>query len=244
MTDDFSKVWLVIPAAGVGKRMQSDVPKQYHKIHDKTVIEHTLDRFINHPATAGIVVALHPEDPYWKSISNKLAPDIPIYTVEGGAERSDSVLNALEYLGFVEQVKDEHWVMVHDAARPCVTQHDINALLQLTHQNTVGGILATPVKDTMKRARPKSNVIQKTESRDDLWHALTPQLFRLGELRAALQQGLQAGADITDEASAMELTGQSPTLVEGSSQNIKITQPEDIELASWLLGKKPQQEQS
>ncbi len=232
-------VWVVIPAAGVGKRMQSDRPKQYLEIHQKTVIEHTMDCFLYHPDVIGIIVVLHRDDPYWKSVSNNLPLNIPVYTVEGGAERSDSVLQGLDYLSMVEKVDADHWVMVHDAARPCLTQTDLNKLLQLTTQSSaIGGILATPVKDTMKRANKNSHTILKTESREDLWHALTPQLFRLGDLQQALQQGLDSQSVITDEASAMELAGQFPELVEGSRHNIKITQPDDIALATWLLGNK------
>jgi 2-C-methyl-D-erythritol 4-phosphate cytidylyltransferase len=219
--------------------MQSNVSKQYLRIHQKTVIEHTLDCFLYHPSVVGVIVVLHSEDPYWKSVADNLPLNIPVYTVEGGNQRSDSVLQGLDYLSMVEKVEADHWVMVHDAARPCLTQVDLNALLELTTRtNVVGGILATPVKDTMKRAQKNSHTILKTENRDDLWHALTPQLFRLGELQQSLQQGLDSQANITDEASAMELTGQYPELVEGSSQNIKITRPDDIELATWLLSKK------
>ncbi len=233
---DNASVWVVIPAAGVGKRMRSDVPKQYIKIHHKTVIEHTLECFLYHPAVAGIVIALHSDDPYWKSVSDNLPLNIPLYTVEGGRERSDSVLQGLDYLSMVQRLPAEHWVMVHDAARPCLSQEDMNALLALTQNGqSVGGILASPVKDTMKRAKKNSHTILKTENRDGLWHALTPQLFRLGELQEALQQGLDSQSVITDEASAMEHLGKCPELVEGSSQNIKITQPDDIALASWIL---------
>lgn len=228
-------VWVVIPAAGVGKRMLSDVPKQYIKIHHKTVIEHTLDRFKSHPAVAGIIIALHPEDPYWGGISGKITLDVPLYTVEGGKERSDSVLHALDYLLVVEKLEKEQWVMVHDAARPCVSTEDIGSLLALTNTESIGGILATPVKDTMKRANQGTQTISHTENREDLWHALTPQMFRLGELHRALRSGLDAQADITDEASAMERMQQYPELVEGSPHNIKITRPGDVELASWLL---------
>ena len=223
----------------MGKRMQSERPKQYLKIHQKTVIEHTMDCFLYHPDVVGIIVVLQPDDHYWKAVSNKLPLNIPLYTVEGGNERSDSVLQGLEYLSMVEKVEADHWVMVHDAARPCLTQEDLNKLLQLTtRRGAVGGILATPVKDTMKRANKNSHTILKTENRDDLWHALTPQLFRLGDLHQALQNAMDSQADITDEASAMEFSGQYPELLEGSSQNIKITRPDDLELATWLLDKK------
>ncbi len=234
MTD---KVWIVIPAAGVGKRMQSDIPKQYLKINGKTVLQHTINCFSYHNDIEGIVVSLHEDDPYWNTakidVSNK-----KLYTVEGGEERSDSVLNALEYLSLIEQLPDTTWIMVHDAARPCLQQKDIDALLKIRSKNSIGGILASPVRDTMKREKSDTSQISHTEQRTGLWHALTPQLFRLGELREALKICLEKQLEITDEASALEAQGKSPLLVEGSSSNIKITQPADLELASWFLSRK------
>jgi len=231
------KVWVVIPAAGIGKRMQSDIPKQYLKISGKTILQHTLDCFSSHTDIAGIIVALQDEDPYWNTAKIDAA-DKKLYTVEGGKERSDSVLNSLEYLSLIEQLSDQTWVMVHDAARPCLQKKDIDALLAIRSKEAVGGILASPVRDTMKRAKAASQQILKTESRADLWHALTPQLFRLGELRQALKTCLEKAYEITDEASAIEAQGKSPLLVEGSSNNIKITQADDLALASFFLKQK------
>ena len=230
------KVWVVIPAAGIGKRMQSDIPKQYLKIHGKAVLQHTLDCFSTHADIEGIIVALQDEDPYWKMAKIDVS-EKKLYTVEGGEERSDSVLNSLEYLTLIEQLPEETWVMVHDAARPCLEKKDIDALLEIRATKTIGGILASPVRDTMKRAKAGSKQISHTENRTDLWHALTPQLFRLDELRAALKTCLEKGYEVTDEASAMEAQGKTPQLVEGSSNNIKITQPADLELASWFLSR-------
>ena len=233
------KVWVVIPAAGIGKRMQSETPKQYIKIQGKTILEHTLDCFINHPEIAGCVVALASDDPYWKSLNvHTTAGKFPLYTVEGGTERSDSVAQALDYLSVIEKLKEDSWVMVHDAARPCLSQQDITRLLSLTAKEGSGGILASPVRDTMKRAKPSESIISHTEPRDDLWHALTPQLFKLGELTEALEYCLENGIDVTDEASAMEAKDYTVSLVEGDSSNIKVTRPADIELATWLLSQK------
>ncbi len=234
------KVWVVIPAAGIGKRMQSETPKQYIKINGKTILEHTLDCFISHPEVAGCVVALASEDPYWKSLNiHKTLGQFPLYTVEGGDERSDSVEQALDYLSVVEQLSDESWVMVHDAARPCLNQQDIRLLLSLkSEKNSHGGILASPVRDTMKRAKPDQTTISKTESRDNLWHALTPQLFKLGELTSALRYCVETDVVVTDEASAMEAKNYTVSLVEGNSSNIKVTRPADLELATWLLSRK------
>lgn len=231
----YQKVWVVIPAAGIGKRMQSDIPKQYLKINNKTVLEHTLNCFLFHPDVAGIIVVLNTDDYYWKTIKLSSNHDKPIYTVEGGKERSDSVMQGLDYLLMVEQLADDSWVMVHDAARPCLIEKDINSLLSIRSKSSVGGILASPVRDTMKRAVSNTKLIANTESRDDLWHALTPQLFRIGELKDAINHCLEKGISVTDESSALEATGKQVELVEGSMNNIKITQQSDFEMASLLL---------
>ena len=235
---DLAKVWVVIPAAGVGKRMQTDTPKQYLQINHKTILEHTIDCFTSHSRVEGIVIALHTDDPYWKGLKIDVSP-MPLYTVEGGAERSDSVLQALNYLEIVERLSDDSWVMVHDAARPMLCEEDIDKLLSIIdNDNAIGGILASPVRDTMKRSRSTSmgqDTIIKTESRDNLWHALTPQLFKLGELSEAIKICYEKGIPITDESSAMEEMGVCPVLVEGSSNNIKITQPADFELVKLMM---------
>ncbi len=233
---DLQKVWVVIPAAGIGKRMQSETPKQYLKINNKTILEHTLACFTSHDDVAGIIVVLHTDDFYWKKIKLSDSVKKPLYTVEGGKERSDSVMQGLDYLDMVEQLSEDSWVMVHDAARPCLSSIDIDALLSIRDENYAGGILASPVRDTMKRAvTTSSNTISHTESREDLWHALTPQLFRLGELRSALLSCLDKGVTITDEASALEAMDKKIKLVEGSSSNIKITRSADLELATLFL---------
>jgi len=231
------KVWVVIPAAGIGKRMQSDIPKQYLKINNKTVLEHTLNCFLFHAEVAGIIVVLHSDDHHWKTIKLNSNHDVPIYTVEGGKERSDSVMQGLDYLLMVERLAEDNWVMVHDAARPCLIEKDINSLLSIRSDVSVGGILASPVRDTMKRAVNKKGkeIISTTESRDNLWHALTPQMFRIGELKTAINHCLEKGISITDESSAIEAVGKQVELVEGSMNNIKITQQSDFEMATLLL---------
>lgn len=242
MTDiKLSTVWVVIPAAGVGSRMESEQPKQYLKIATKTIIEHTLECFINHPQVAGIIVALSSDDPYWKQLNIK-SDAAPIYTVEGGEQRSDSVERALEYLKVVEKLDDDTWVMVHDAARPCVSQADISALLAIRSGETVGGILATPVRDTMKRSLPDQSKISHTESRDNLWHALTPQLFKLGPLTSAFEFCKDKSIVVTDEASAFEAIGEYPELVKGGHENIKVTYPSDIHYVSFFLSNKKNNE--
>lgn len=227
-------VWVVIPAAGVGKRMQSATPKQYLNLHGKTVLEHTLNIFLHCKAVNGIVVALGEQDEYWPSIAPAFA-DRPVYTTLGGKERADSVLNGLNYLVQDLQAAHDSVVLVHDAARPCLSQHDLQALLNQQAHAKQGAILATPVRDTMKRAVAGFNRIAHTESRTDLWHALTPQMAELGVLLEALSAALAADIAITDEASALEWVGLQPLLVEGDARNIKITQPADLALAAFFL---------
>ena len=232
-----SSVWVVIPAAGVGKRMKADRPKQYLSLLGKTVIENTLSCFSSVNNIAGIIVSLHPNDPYWSDI--KLNISIPLYVVDGGKERSDSVLNALKYMQNELSVDDSRWVMVHDAARPCLLQEDIEKLISnCIGLDVIGGILAKKSSDTMKRSQLGKNeesFIASTEDRENLWHALTPQMFRLKELSDALAYALDKNIVITDEASALEAIGKSPLLVEATGSNIKITNPDDLALAEFLL---------
>lgn len=231
-------VWLLIPASGVGKRMGAECPKQYLELHGKTILEHTITRFAALPQLQGILLVVSEADDYWPVLQATLRqrfPNILLLSCYGGAERSDSVVNGLHYLRQVQQISADSWVMVHDAARPCVRLKDIQSLLAIRNADVVGGILATPVRDTMKRSTVTGVQITHTESRDHLWHAQTPQLFRLAELHEALLQAQSKGALITDEASAMEATAKPVLLVEGAADNIKLTQPSDLGLIDYLL---------
>lgn len=224
---------VIVPAAGVGKRMKADKPKQYLKIGEKTVLEHTLDRLISHPRITRIILVLHSDDPYFPDLRCHSADWLT--RIDGGKERADSVLAGLKYLA--SQADKPAWVLVHDAARPCVTHKDLDKLLSLTADN-IGGILASPVRDTMKRTLDsRSNMVAKTEDRNGLWHALTPQIFPLIALTEALDRALSENVLITDEASAMEWAGHPVKLIEGSDQNIKITRPNDLSLAEYYLSK-------
>ncbi|WP_026376391.1 2-C-methyl-D-erythritol 4-phosphate cytidylyltransferase [Aestuariibacter salexigens] len=225
MTDNITAI---VPAAGVGRRMQADRPKQYLPLAGKTLLQCTLENLISHPSIVHIVVALHPEDPFFPSLD--IASANWLTTVAGGQERADSVLAALQ------KVTDCDWVMVHDAARPCVLHDDIDRLLALCETGEDGGILAYPVRDTMKRAQQANGSrVSHTEPRQGLWHALTPQLFRRQYLLQALTQALASGVEVTDEASAIEWYGGSVKLVESSASNIKVTRPEDLALAEFYL---------
>lgn len=226
-----SPVWIVIPAAGLGARMASEIPKQYLLLADKTILQVTLEKMLALPELAGVIVAINPNDNYWPT--QGFAANTAVHTIKGGVERSDSVLNALNYLRAMN-VSPDHWVLVHDAARPCVRLSSIARLRQQVEQSgAVGGILAKPVADTLKRVTGER--IQTTLDRNQLWQAQTPQMFRLGALRQALQNALQKGLIITDEASAMEQQDGQPLVVEDQRDNIKVTHPEDLPLAEMIL---------
>lgn len=215
----------IVPAAGVGKRMQADRPKQYLVLHGKTILEHSVARLQSVAGVEQVWLALAPEDPYFDATALNHSN---VIRVKGGDERMHSVLNALNFV-------DEHqypWVLVHDAARPLVRQTDIELLIQCCIDKGEGGILAFRVRDTMKRGEL---TVAETVSREHLWHALTPQFFPTALLKAALHDAISAGIHITDEASAMEWAGHSVMLVEGHSDNIKITQPADLALAAFYL---------
>lgn len=219
----------VVPAAGVGRRMGAAVPKQYLPLAGRCVLAHALDRLLAEPRIGRIVVALGPEDDWWPTLA---LSDPRIVRTDGGAERADSVLNGLRALDGI--AADEDWALVHDAARPCLAPADLDRLFAELADDPVGGLLAVPVYDTMKRADADGRVMQ-TVDRTGLWHALTPQMFRYGLLRAALEDAALAGATITDEASAIERAGLRPKLIEGRADNLKITRPGDLRLAEFFL---------
>ncbi|PKG64978.1 MULTISPECIES: 2-C-methyl-D-erythritol 4-phosphate cytidylyltransferase [Pseudoalteromonas] len=217
----------IVPAAGVGSRMQHNAPKQYIQLAGKTILEHTLAKLSQLSQLRTIVVALSDSDPYFDELPTL---DKRIVRASGGKERADSVLNSLLFLA----PNPPAWVLVHDAARPLVNISDIERLIDECIRADEGGILASKVKDTIKRGH--THALQ-TVPRDDLWQALTPQFFKYDELKNALQNALANGATITDEASAIEWAGKPVKLVAGRSDNIKITTPEDLDLAGFLLHK-------
>jgi 2-C-methyl-D-erythritol 4-phosphate cytidylyltransferase len=222
------KCWAVVPAAGVGKRMQADRPKQYLPLAGKTVIEHTLARLLQSGAFHAVAVAISIEDPYWPELEISKHPNV--ITAPGGKERADSVLSALKALQ--GKAAENDWVLVHDAARPCLTAADIHLQIDTLQNDAVGGILALSSHDTLKHVDGDS--ITATVDRKHIWRALTPQMFKYGMLRDALQQ-TEGNPAITDEASALELLGMQPKIVEGRPDNIKITRPEDLALAQFYM---------
>jgi 2-C-methyl-D-erythritol 4-phosphate cytidylyltransferase len=236
--------WLVMPAAGVGRRFGTTRPKQYAMLQDgRTVIEWALAPFLADPNCAGAVVVLAADDPYWPEVGQRLVRS-PGQTprlihASGGAERSHTVRNGLAALNALAAA--DEWVLVHDAARPCLPASDLRRLLERVSSHPVGGLLATPAADTLKRASRGSDPagdpeIEQTVDRSALWRALTPQMFRHGMLSDALDRALAAGRLPTDEAQAIEWTGKRPVLVEGSARNIKITSADDLAVATALLG--------
>ena len=225
---NLTNIWAIVPAAGVGKRMQSDKPKQYLELAGKTVIEQTLFRLLEAKVFNGIAVAISVEDPYWPELDISKHPDV--LTAPGGKERADSVLSGLRMLS--PKATDRDWVLVHDAARPCITRSDIHLLINQLQTDAVGGILALSSHDTLKNVL--DNNILGTLDRRHIWRALTPQMFRYGMLKTALEESVGNPA-VTDEASALELKGLQPKIVEGRPDNIKITRPEDLALAQFYL---------
>ncbi|MGB5305571.1 MAG: 2-C-methyl-D-erythritol 4-phosphate cytidylyltransferase [Gammaproteobacteria bacterium] len=225
------KYWAIVPAAGSGRRMGADVPKQYLQLGGQTVLEHALDALLACTRISGIVVVVAPNDERWPAIMTRYR-DQRIETATGGAERCHSVLNGLQQLG--ARAHDEDWVLVHDAARPCLRTTDIDVLIEALHDDTQGGLLGVPVADTLKQVDGAGRITATVE-RTGIWRALTPQMFRSGQLRAALQQVLANNRVVTDEAAAMELAGYHPRMVEGQGDNIKITLPADLALANFYL---------
>lgn len=225
-----SKRWVIVPAAGVGKRMGAAIPKQYLALAGRRVIDHTLERVLLHPAIDGVYVALSEDDQWWPETEFANHPDL--VPVVGGTERCFSVLNALDALK--ARAAEEDWVLVHDAARPCLRKDDIDRLVAMVESHSVGGLLGVPVRDTMKRAS-ETDRVSETVDRSHLWHAYTPQMFRYEQLHTALKGAIANGYLVTDEASAVEWAGHHPLMIEGHPDNIKITRPEDLPLAEYYL---------
>jgi 2-C-methyl-D-erythritol 4-phosphate cytidylyltransferase len=230
------RYWLVMPAAGAGRRFGAALPKQYAALAGQTVIEWALAPFLRDARCRACVVAIASDDAYWGLVARRVAhAGPPLRLAPGGTERSDSVRNALAVL--VTEAAADDWVLVHDAARPCLGSDDLDALLEALSGHPIGGLLAAPCTDTMKRADDDETVIE-TVSRASLWRALTPQMFRYAALCSALDRARAAGRCPTDEAQALEWQGAAPRLVRGAASNLKITTSEDLEYAQLLLARR------
>jgi 2-C-methyl-D-erythritol 4-phosphate cytidylyltransferase len=222
----------LIPAAGIGSRFGDDLPKQYASIGAQPMIWHATRALLDEPRIVSVFVVLSPQDRWFSEIDWGDHADKVAALYCGGASRSASVHNGLVAMGDSAELDD--WVLVHDAARPCLSVRDVRVLIEAIADDAVGGLLGVPVADTLKRASTAQRV-DTTASRAGLWRALTPQMFRYGLLLRALGGESSLDPGITDESSAIERIGLNPRLVRGSSANIKVTLPEDLVVASRLV---------
>jgi 2-C-methyl-D-erythritol 4-phosphate cytidylyltransferase len=226
-----AQYWAVVPAAGVGRRMGGDIPKQYLSIAGKTVLEHSVERLLACVEVQAVMVAIGENDGYFQDTG--LASHERVLVTTGGAERYHSVQRALQALA--GRAGQDDWVLVHDAARPCVSIGDIETMINYSKQpSAVGAVLGIPVRDTMKYTDSAEQVTMTIE-RTNLWHAHTPQMFRMAQLQQALQQAIEQGKPVTDEATAMELAGYVPKMIAGQASNLKITLQSDLKLAEFFL---------
>jgi len=223
------RIWCIVPAAGIGSRMQKQCPKQYLPFRSSTILDITLSRLLACQLFEKIIVCLKSSDRYWAD--SRYANDDRIIIADGGVERADSVLNGLD--GLKQHANSSDWVLVHDAARPCIRRADIECLVDTAVGQQQGAILAAPIHDTVKLV--KGGVSTKTLDRSVLWRALTPQIFTLDKLQQALISARKAGRVVTDEASAMEQSNHIVNIVQGHADNIKITCPEDLVLANFYM---------
>ena len=225
--------YAVIPAAGTGSRFGGEMPKQYLPLNGVPLMRHTLQALLSDTRIVQIVVVLAPDDAYWHDGCLPCDAAGRVHVVRtGGATRADSVINGINWLRSELNASLEDWVLVHDAARPCLHPLQLAGLIDTLADDSVGGLLAIPVADTLKRGDAGARVVA-TVDRQQLWQAQTPQMFRIGPLQTALSRpDLTA---ITDEASAIEALGMQPKLVPGSLSNLKVTYPEDLRLAAMIL---------
>lgn len=220
--------YAIVPAAGSGSRFGAETPKQYLPLLGRPLIWHTLAVLCSHPGIDRVWVVISPDDLYWQSQDwLDLGPKLEVVAC-GGSSRAESVSNGLA--AAATAIASEDWVLVHDAARPCLSHIMLDRLLADLADDPVGGLLAVPVADTLKRADGEQRVAE-TLSREGLWQAQTPQMFRYGLLQAALAACLA----VTDEAGAMEAAGHQPRLVKSEATNLKVTYPADLGLAEWIL---------
>ena len=225
-----SSVWAVVPAAGTGSRMAAEVPKQYLLVNGIPILEYTLRSLLACPDIRGLVVVLDPSDRRADSVQSLSDPRV--FRAAGGSERADSVLSGLQAVG--PHAGPNDWVLVHDAARPCISVSVLRKLIDHTLESGVGTVLAQASTDTLKRVSSNLRVSESLDRRV-IWRAQTPQMFRLSELETALSSALSDQQPITDESMAMELSGFPVSILEGPSSNIKVTLPVDLEFAEIIL---------
>lgn len=227
-------IWAVLPAAGIGRRLGSNVPKQYLEIDGIPLILHSLRRLNSIPAIRKTIVVIHSDDQHWSLLEAQVKAEFGdrIETVIGGDERYQSVLNGL--MGLALDAQDNDWVLVHDAVRPCVRSEDIENLISAVQEHPIGGLLGYPMDNTLKRV-DENNIVLESVDRTAYWNALTPQMFRYSILKDAITSVVTDGSEVTDEASAIESVGHNPIMVSGNKDNIKITHGTDLLLANHIL---------
>lgn len=230
MSESEPKFWAVVPAAGIGGRFSADIPKQFYPLNGQLVAEHTLSRLLSLPMISAIYTPCDISSPHWSSVA--AVKSERVHLIAGGDSRAQSVLNAL--IAIEEFADQDDWVLVHDMARPCVATESINQLIKSLSKHQVGGILAAPVNETLKRVNDEKLVVETVE-RSQYWAAQTPQMFRFGLLKNAIQAMLEVGRIPTDEASAIEYAGHQPQVIEGRRDNIKITRREDLAVAAAIM---------
>jgi 2-C-methyl-D-erythritol 4-phosphate cytidylyltransferase len=223
-------VWAVIAAAGTGSRLNASMPKQYLPINGCSLAEHTLRAVLGVAGIREITVAIAADDRYWNELPATMREQVRV--VHGGMDRAESVWRAIG--GFSAVAQENDWILVHDMARPCITPQLIESLMDALRDDPVGGLLAIPVVDTLKRADGTGHVVATLE-RGELWRAQTPQMFRCGVLMRALRHARDSGIACSDESMAVEAIGLQPRLVPGSEQNLKVTVVEDMQLAEYYL---------
>ncbi|MAZ65652.1 MAG: 2-C-methyl-D-erythritol 4-phosphate cytidylyltransferase [Kangiellaceae bacterium] len=231
MKESYPNIHVILPAAGSGKRMGMTTPKQYLQIGDKCILQWSIEAICEYPSVASFSIAIGKNDKHWVNVAPLIKQKTDVFF--GGEERANSVLNGLRYLE--GKVREDDWIMVHDAARPCVAMDDIKQLMLAIDTHEVGGLLTAPVSDTIKKV--KGTKITGTLDREKLRRALTPQVFRYGILRQAIEVCFEKGIDITDESSAIEQAGYKPAYYDGSSDNFKLTHAEDLSLIEAILMK-------
>lgn len=229
-------VWALVPAAGRGIRMGSDIPKQYLPLCGEPVLHRTLSRLCASRAVAGVVIGLGPGDRQWAASPFQHPKLQGVFS--GGSERRDTVLNGLRYLLESGTAEAGDWIAVHDAVRPCVAPEDIDRVIERALSAPDGAVLGSRLHDTLKRSDNQERVLTTLE-RSSVWQAFTPQVFPLGKLKAALETARERGVAVTDESMAMELSGARPVMVQGSVTNIKITCRQDMHLAARFFEEKP-----
>ncbi|MEP3348986.1 MAG: 2-C-methyl-D-erythritol 4-phosphate cytidylyltransferase [Marinomonas sp.] len=222
-------LWVVIPAAGVGQRMQADCPKQYLPLAGQSILDRTIAIFLSHPAISGVAVGIGQDDAYWSE--SKWFHHADVHSFVGGKERSDTVLKGLDFLSNLTDATQD--VLVHDAARPLLTHAALDRVI--AHKSEQGALLAMPARDTVKLQLSESLSVDKTLDRNSIWLAQTPQKFPIDTLRQALLEAQRKGLAVTDECSAMEFMGYHPDFLMGESSNIKVTLPEDLLIAEALF---------